>query len=128
MQNILILGGTHDALRVATFVQGCCNNQSRSTQFGVIYSIAGLARRPDLNCDINVGGFGGWQGLQRFLRRHRVVLLVDVTHPYAAQIKVHAQRASAAADIPLYRYARPEWQQGSQDRWQHCNSLDAIIE
>ncbi|MFV2057870.1 MAG: precorrin-6A/cobalt-precorrin-6A reductase, partial [Thiohalomonadales bacterium] len=60
--------------------------------------------------------------------RHRVVLLVDVTHPYAAQIKVHAQRASAAADIPLYRYARPEWPQGSQDRWHHCNSLDAIIE
>jgi precorrin-6A/cobalt-precorrin-6A reductase len=92
MTRILLLGGTGDALQIAR-------------QLGPehVYSLAGLGKVPsDLACSVRVGGFGGADGLARYLSDERIDLLVDATHPYAAQISVvpRTSRAGRCAAWP----------------------------
>ena len=57
MKRVLLLGGTGDALGIAR-------------QLGPehVYSLAGLGQVPDdLSCEVRVGGFGGAQGLARYI-------------------------------------------------------------
>ncbi|MGB9090964.1 MAG: precorrin-6A/cobalt-precorrin-6A reductase, partial [Pseudomonas farsensis] len=73
---ILLLGGVTEALAIA-----------RTLGPQHIYSLAGVGRVPqDLTCQVRVGGYGGAEGLAHFLREQRIELLIDATHPYAAQI------------------------------------------
>ena len=100
MTRILLLGGTGDALQIAR-------------QLGPVhvYSLAGLGKVPsDLACAVRVGGFGGAEGLARYLCDECIGLLVDATHPYAAQISANAFAASRAADVPCWALRRPAWQ------------------
>lgn len=76
---------------------------------------------------VRVGGFGGVEGLVRHLREHAVTHLVDATHPFAAQMRRHAQAAARDAGIPLLRLTRPAWQAGPGDRWQSVPDIDAAV-
>jgi len=76
MTRIILLGGTGDALQIA-----------RHLGPEHVYSLAGLGKTPSgLACAVRVGGFGGADGLARYLNDERIGLLVDATHPYAAQM------------------------------------------
>lgn len=80
---LLLLGGTTEALRLA-----------RRLGPETVYSLAGLGRVPDdLACRVRVGGFGGAEGLAAFIASEGIELLLDLTHPYAAQISHNAARA-----------------------------------
>lgn len=117
MTRLLLLGGTGDALRLAR-----CLGPSH------IYSLAGLGRVPaDLNCQVRVGGFGGAQGLAAFIAAERIDLLVDATHPYAAQISSNAARAAEQAGIPCWALQRPAWQAGSGDDWREVDDWAELI-
>lgn len=105
---LLILGGIGEALQLA---------RALAPIHRVIYSVAGKGRIPELPCAVRVGGFGGVEGLAAFLREHRVELLIDATHPYAAQISRHAALAARATGIPLWAYRRPAWQPEPGDDW-----------
>ncbi|MBK8508838.1 MAG: cobalt-precorrin-6A reductase [Candidatus Competibacteraceae bacterium] len=105
---ILILGGIGEAVALA---------KRLTPRHEVIYSIAGKGRYPDLACAVRVGGFGGIDGLTAFLRDNGIDLLLDATHPYAAQISRHAARAAERAQIPLWAYRRPSWQPEPGDDW-----------
>jgi precorrin-6A/cobalt-precorrin-6A reductase len=118
MKRILLLGGTGDALRLA-----------RSLGPLHIYSLAGLGRVPtDLQCQVRVGGFGGAQGLARFVAAEHIELLVDATHPYAAQISTNAAIAAQLADIPCWALRRPGWQAGKGDDWREVEGWPCLIE
>ena len=107
MTRILLLGGTGDALQIA-----------RRLGPDHVYSLAGLGKVPtDLACTVRVGGFGGADGLARYLDDERIGLLVDATHPYAAQISANAFAASRAAHVPCWALRRPAWQPQTGDDW-----------
>jgi precorrin-6A/cobalt-precorrin-6A reductase len=107
MTRILLLGGTGDALRIA-----------RQLGAGHVYSLAGLGKVPDdLSCAVRVGGFGGNEGLARYLDDERIDLMIDATHPYAARISANAARASAAARVPCWALRRAGWQPQAGDDW-----------
>lgn len=106
-RHVLLLGGTGDALALA-----------RALGPQDYYSIAGLGRTPaDLICRVRVGGFGGSAGLAQFLRDKHIDLLVDATHPYAAQISANAMAASQQTAIPCWALRRPGWQMQPGDDW-----------
>ncbi len=106
---ILLLGGIGEALQLA---------RRLASRHELTYSLAGRARpRADLPCSVRVGGFGGVAGLQDFLRQEFIELLLDVTHPYAAQISHHAVLAAKQAGIPAWAYRRPPWQPEAGDNW-----------
>ncbi|CCD39617.1 Cobalt-precorrin-6x reductase [Candidatus Paraburkholderia kirkii UZHbot1] len=117
MKRVLLLGGTGDALAIA-----------RSLPAAHVYSLAGLGRVPgDLACSVRVGGFGGIDGLVAYLRDEDIALVVDATHPYAAQISRHAHAACGIAHVPLWAVRRPAWQAQPGDDWREASDWRGIV-
>jgi precorrin-6A/cobalt-precorrin-6A reductase len=117
MTRILLLGGTGDALQIA-----------RQLTSEHVYSLAGLGKVPsDLACAVRVGGFGGSEGLARYLQDERIGLLVDATHPYAAQISANAFTASRAANVPCWALHRPGWEPQAGDDWRMVDNWAELI-
>lgn len=118
MTRILLLGGTGDALQIA-----------RRLGPEHVYSLAGLGKVPsDLACAVRVGGFGGAQGLARYLQDENIGLVVDATHPYAAQISANAHAASRTANVPCWALRRPAWQPQSGDDWRMADTWTELID
>ncbi|WP_079204056.1 cobalt-precorrin-6A reductase [Pseudomonas sp. CC6-YY-74] len=114
---ILLLGGTTEALRLA-----------RRLGPTAIYSLAGLGRVPDdLSCQVRVGGFGGAEGLAGFIREQGIELLLDLTHPYAAQISANAARAAQLAGIACWALRRPGWQAAAADDWREVDDWAGLV-
>ena len=108
---ILILGGTHEAFELA---------ERLAAQGGVdfISSLAGRTREPRLpKGQVRTGGFGGVEGLARYLREEKITHLVNATHPFAAQMSANAVAAAGTAGTPLLRLLRPVWTARPGDRW-----------
>jgi precorrin-6A/cobalt-precorrin-6A reductase len=115
---ILLLGGVTEALAIAR-------------QLGPqhVYSLAGIGRVPqDLTCQVRVGGYGGAEGLAQYLREAGITLLIDATHPYAAQISRNAAIASRSAGIPCWALRRPAWQAQPGDDWREVDDWAGLIE
>lgn len=104
MSRLLILGGTGEGNALAHKVA-----QARP-DLEVVSSLAGVtAAVPELPGQVRVGGFGGAQGLARYLTGEGIGALIDATHPFAATITRHAVEACAQAGVPYLRLERPEW-------------------
>lgn len=84
----------------------------------VTLSLAGRTASPvEQGVPVRVGGFGGAEGLAAYLRDHRIDLLIDATHPYAAQISANAAEAARLAGVPAIALRRPAWEIMPGDRW-----------
>ncbi|AXQ46637.1 cobalt-precorrin-6A reductase [Pseudomonas sp. SAR267] len=117
-RRILLLGGVTEALAIA-----------RHLGPEHVYSLAGIGRVPqDLACQVRVGGYGGADGLAAYLREAGITLLIDATHPYAAQISRNAVSAARAAGIPCWALRRPAWQAQPGDDWREVEDWAALIE
>lgn len=117
MKRILLLGGVTDALAMA-----------RTLGPQHIYSLAGVGRVPtDLVCEVRVGGYGGAEGLARFIAEHDIALLIDATHPYAAQMSHNAARAAGLANVPCWALRRPAWQPGPGDDWREVADWAELV-
>ncbi|MEV7424736.1 cobalt-precorrin-6A reductase [Streptomyces sp. NPDC091212] len=120
--HLLILGGTTESRRLAEALHG-------RTRFRVTTSLAGRVARPvPPPGDVRVGGFGGADGLARWLREHRVDALIDATHPFAATISHNAALAAASTRVPLLALRRPSWEPVAGDDWRTVGSLDEAAE
>ena len=116
--NLLILGGTGEAVQLADWLAG-------EPRLRVITSLAGRTSNPARpHGDIRVGGFGGVEGLKRYLADQRVDLLIDATHPFATTISANAAAACDALDVPRLVLARDPWPTTSGDRWIEVDDLD----
>ncbi|MDH1575757.1 cobalt-precorrin-6A reductase [Pseudomonas sp. GD03746] len=117
-RRILLLGGVTEALAIAR-------------QLGPehVYSLAGIGRVPQgLACQVRVGGYGGAEGLAAYLREAGITLLIDATHPYAAQISHNAAAAARAVGIPCWALRRPAWQAQEGDDWREVQDWAGLIE
>lgn len=115
---ILLLGGITEALAIA-----------RRLGPQHVYSLAGIGRVPqDLQCQVRVGGFGGAEGLASYLREAGISLLIDATHPYAAQISRNAASAARVAGISCWALRRPAWQAQAGDDWREVEDWAGLID
>ena len=121
LERILILGGTGLAREAAnTLVLRVTN---------VVTSLAGVTRTPHLpHGEVRVGGFGGVDGLVAYLRDAKMDLLIDATHPFAAQMSAHAQAASVGAGVRLVRLEAPAWKPQKSDDWRQVGSVAEVVE
>jgi precorrin-6A/cobalt-precorrin-6A reductase len=118
MKRILLLGGVTEALAIA-----------RTLGPGHIYSLAGIGRIPtDLTCQVRVGGYGGAEGLAQFIRAEGIDLLLDATHPYAAQISHNAACAARTCAIPCWALRRPAWRPRAGDDWREVADWAELIQ
>jgi precorrin-6A/cobalt-precorrin-6A reductase len=61
---------------------------------------------------VRIGGFGGVDGLRRWLQDERIDAVVDATHPFAATMTAHAAEVCADLRMPYLVLARPAWAPG----------------
>jgi len=120
MPNILILGGTTEASLLAVAVA--------RAGLAATLSYAGRVADPRPQpVPTRIGGFGGVDGLLRYLRDHRITHLIDATHPFAAQMSQHAVLAATQTGTPLIALQRPPWQTGRTDRWVSVPDIPAAV-
>ncbi len=108
---VLILGGTTEASRLAVAL-------SERPEIDAILSYAG--RTNDLKAQpipVRIGGFGGAEGLARYIVDEKIDLLVDATHPFAARISQNAAIASTMTCVPLIAFTRAPWSPVAGDNW-----------
>ncbi|GAA0398393.1 cobalt-precorrin-6A reductase [Streptomyces luteireticuli] len=118
-RHILILGGTTEARRLAALLDA-------DPGLRVTSSLAGRVAEPRLPAgQVRIGGFGGPEGLARWLREQHVDALIDATHPFADTISSNAAKAAAEVHVPLLAVRRPGWVAGPGDDWRTVDSLDA---
>jgi precorrin-6A/cobalt-precorrin-6A reductase len=99
---IVILGGTAEARQLAAALVAAGAD--------VVSTLAGRVHNPSLPAGrVRVGGFGGVDGLARYLRDQHASALVDATHPFAATITRNAVQAASRTGTPLVRLERPGW-------------------
>jgi len=123
-KTVVILGGTAEARRLADMLVDTHGEHIR-----VITSLAGRTKNPKLpKGEVRDGGFGGADGLAKYLNDVGCDLLIDATHPYAAQISRHAADAARTADVPRLLLNRPAWEEQDGDDWTHVKDIDAAAE
>ncbi|UVE95413.1 cobalt-precorrin-6A reductase [Dietzia sp. B32] len=107
---ILVLGGTGEARRLADLMV--------TAGLDVVTSLAGKVTRPRLpRGEVRIGGFGGAEGLARWLRENGVSAVIDATDPFSDQISEAAVRAARETGTPLLRLHRPPWSEQPGDEW-----------
>jgi len=114
---ILVLGGTAEARELAGALD--------AAGVHVTSSLAGRVSRPRLPAGtVRIGGFGGPDGLARWLSERGVAAVVDATHPFAERISDSAAAACRRAGVPLLRLQRPGWSERPGDEWHWVQDLD----
>jgi precorrin-6A/cobalt-precorrin-6A reductase len=101
---LLLLGGTSEGRALAARLE---------PEVDVISSLAGRVPDPALPVgEVRIGGFGGVEGMRRWLVDSKVDAVVDATHPYAATITAHAASVCGELGLPYLVLARPAWPPG----------------
>jgi len=118
---ILILGGTTEASALARLLAG-------RSEFSPVLSMAGRTSDPrSLPVPTRIGGFGGVEGLARFLAQERIEAVIDATHPFAAVMSRNAAEACGRMHVPLLALRRPPWTPQEGDRWIEVASMDDAV-
>lgn len=121
-RTILILGGTHEALKIAELL---CNVDG----LRVITSLAGRVKNPKTPAgELRLGGFGGVDGLAEYLKNETIDLLVDATHPFAKNISKNAVVACEQTNVERLHFIRPEWKANREDRWLSVPDLAKAVD
>ena len=102
---VLLLGGTAEARALA---------KALHPHVDIISSLAGRVPDPALPVGpVRIGGFGGVDGLRRWLQEEHIDAVVDATHPFAATMTAHAAQVCAELRMPHLLLARPAWDSGT---------------
>lgn len=114
---VLLLGGTTEGRALARDLVTLPGVELTS-------SLAGRVRHPEaLPGEVRVGGFGGVNGLMAHLFAERVDLVIDATHPFAAEMTHNAAKACEIVGVPLVRVDRPAWKPRAGDRWHETDTV-----
>jgi precorrin-6A/cobalt-precorrin-6A reductase len=101
---VLVLGGTAEGRELARRLH---------PRVEIISSLAGRVPDPALPVGpVRIGGFGGVDGLRRWLRDEGIDAVVDATHPFAATMTAHAAGVCRELAVPHLVLVRPPWDPG----------------
>nr|WP_329416210.1 cobalt-precorrin-6A reductase [Nocardia vinacea] len=116
------MGGTREAREIAHIASG-------ERGFDIVSSLAGRVRDPLLpEGPVRIGGFGGVEGLRKWLANNEIAVVIDATHPFAGTISANAAGAATDLGLPLLHVRRPGWSQQPGDRWIRVPDLDAAAQ
>ena len=123
VKRLLTLGGTAEAAELARRA-----GESWAGRLEVVTSLAGrLEPRRDLAGRVRRGGFGGADGLARFLDDQSIDWLGDATHPFAEAISAHAHAACGTSGVPRLVLARPPWRRAPEDDWREADDMAGAV-
>ena len=112
VMRVLILGGTTEASALAKLLAG-------DPRFEATLSFAGRTGAPSPQpIATRIGGFGGADGLARYIEEQAIEAVIDATHPYAPRISANAVVTCARTGVPLASFVRPAWKPEAGDKWE----------
>lgn len=116
---LLILGGTSEASALARAL-------ATVPEYHATISLSGRTQNPAPQpLPSRRGGFGGVEGLARYLEANGIDALIDATHPFATQISHNAEIAARQTSKALLVIRRPAWQMQLGDCWIKVPDLQA---
>lgn len=121
---VLILGGTTEARELAETL----TLQGVEVMTCLAGAVTTSLPPPGIKGEVRVGALGGADGLVDLLREWQPDVLVDATHPFAAQITDHAVLAADRAGVALYVLQRPPWVAGPGDAWHPVDGLSSAAD
>ncbi len=77
---------------------------------------------------MRIGGFGGVEGLRKWLADNEIAAVIDATHPFAGTISANAAGAATDLGLPLLQVRRPGWSERPGDRWIRVPDLGAAAQ
>ena len=108
---VLLLGGTYEARMLAERI-------AREPDIQGLVSLAGRTNTPlSHDLPLRIGGFGGVDGLIRYLTESKISHVIDATHPFATTISLNAQKACDFLRLPFLTFTREPWRLVPGDRW-----------
>ena len=120
-ERILLLGGTREAVALAAKLV--------AEGHDVTTSLAGRTKEPrEVEGKLRVGGFGGAEGLARWIENERITRLIDATHPFAEAISRNAKSAAEMTGVDFEQQKRPQWQAVEGDDWRRVADLQAAAD
>ena len=121
-KKILILGGSSEAFTLAEKLE-------KHPDFKAISSLAGRTSIPRKPAGAyRTGGFGGVEGLAKYITDENIDAILDATHPFAAKITNNASLAANQARCPIIHINRPQWQKQKNDNWVEFNTMQEAAE
>jgi precorrin-6A/cobalt-precorrin-6A reductase len=121
MKRLAIVGGTGDAVQLAARAIDLPGLE-------VITTLAGRTQSPQsVPGTVRIGGFGGEAGLVEYLQAAKIDLIIDATHPFAAQMSWHVAGAATQVGIPRLMLVRPAWTRLPEDIWIEVESVTAAV-
>ncbi len=119
---ILILGGTGEAMKLAAAL-------AARPDLPAIMSFAGRTKTPLLPAiPSRIGGFGGVEGLAAYMREMKSPMVIDATHPFAAQMSWNAAQACARLGVPRLSFTRRPWAPEPGDQWISVPDIEAAVD
>ena len=120
MTRILLLGGTTEASALA--------QRLADTGADAVFCYAGRTDAPvSQPLPTRIGGFGGVDGLVRYLHDKSITHVIDATHPFAAQMSRNAVQACNLTGTSMIALERPAWQAEAGDNWTHVPDIEASV-
>lgn len=121
MRRVLILGGTGEAIAIARML-----HSEMADQIEVISALAGVTLSPaPIPGTVRIGGFGGVDGLVEYVQAERIDVLIDATHPFAAQMAGQVHAAAERSSTPRLKIIRSMWRRDPRDCWIEVPDLTA---
>ncbi|GES49389.1 precorrin-6A reductase [Rhizobium sp. NBRC 114257] len=118
---ILILGGTTEARALAAAL-------APRTDLDIVLSLAGRTADPAPQpVPVRSGGFGGAEGLARYVIDEKIDLVIDATHPFAARISANASQAATQCAVTAFALRRPAWMSVEGDDWLSVHGVSQAI-
>jgi precorrin-6A/cobalt-precorrin-6A reductase len=116
---VLLLAGSSEASELAARLTACPGLTVTSSFAG---RVKALSIPPG---DVRVGGFGGPEGLARWIAENHIAAVIDATHPFTAHMPHHVVLACRSVNVPHLRVRRPEWEPEPGDSWAVVPDLKA---
>ena len=119
---VLVLGGTTEASALVARL-------AAEPEIAATLSLAGRTTEPRPEpVATRIGGFGGAEGLARWLAENGIAAVIDATHPFAARISANAAEACRVGAVPLLAVRRPAWARQPGDEWREVPTVAACVE
>lgn len=100
----------------------------KQRNISVILSYAGVTSniKPPIN-NFRIGGFGGPEGMVKFIKDESITHLLDASHPFSKTITINSIVAAQLSKISYIGFERQKWEKEEEDKWKIVTDINKAV-